>query len=258
MEDLLAYASGPLVGFVAGFVGTLLGIGGGTIMVPVLVLLGVSVKVAAPASLVAIMGTSLGGLRRLYREGFVRVRLAAVLEAASVAGAAAGAYIFGFIGERVLEAALGVALLLSSVLIAVRARLGSGRAEGRSVGLRAGTPRLAAALAASFAAGAASAMLGIGGGVIKVPVMVLILGLPMHVAVSTSKLMVGITAATGVIEHAYFGRVEWLLGLSLLVGTFVGARTSARILISLPEWLLRIIAAGYYIFVGATILARAL
>jgi len=238
------------VGFAAGFAGTLLGIGGGAVMVPSLVLLGVPVSTAAPASLVAILGTSAGGLRRLARRGLVDWRLALFLETASGLGAALGVYLHGFLPEDVLRRLLSLVLLLSAAGLLLEERLRSARPSGRRSPVR-----LVAAWLVSLIAGVLSALLGIGGGVLKVPALVFAMGLPLRVALATSKLMVGVTASVGVVGYALEGRIYWPLALSLLAGTYMGATVSAKILIEARERLLRIAASSYYVLT-AFMLAR--
>jgi uncharacterized membrane protein YfcA len=249
------YAIAPFIGILAGFIGTLLGIGGGSVMVPVLVLLGVNVKIAVPASLLAILGTSLGGLRTLFKRGLVDYRLAVLLESASITGATIGVVAFGRMSSYFLTGLLAAVLILSGGLFIIRERLGG---PGRKVSsLREyGVIRLSLAWIASLVAGFFSATLGIGGGVLKVPVLVLIVGLAIHVAVSTSKLMVGITALTSVVGHALTGRMDYLLGTLLLVGTYIGASLSTKVLISLKPRTLMIIASSYYIIMGIALFSK--
>ena len=241
-----------LVGLVAGFLGTLLGIGGGTLMVPLMVLAGVDARVAVPASLVAIMGTSLGGLQYLLAKGFVRVKLAFILEAASITGALLGVMIFGRLTSGEIVASLGVALVIIGVVFLLRHRL---LERGAS---RPSAARLFVSLAASLAAGVASATLGIGGGVVKVPILVLALGLPVKVAVSTSKLMVGVTALAGVIGHGVLGRVDWPLALSLLAGTYTGGTLASRLLPRLESRFIYVLASSYYFIVGGYMVVKGL
>jgi uncharacterized membrane protein YfcA len=251
----------PIAGLVAGFVGTLLGIGGGAIMVPLLTLAGLDIKRVVPASLLAILGTSTGGLRRLFHEGLVDYRLAVILELASTTGALTGVEIFGRLKSRELIVALGIVLILSGILFLIRQRTVEARktrGEYTPIRLRERKAHLAAAMAVSYIAGMLSAMLGIGGGVIKVPILVLVLNLPIHAAVSTSKLMVGITAAAGVAGHIAAGTMDWTLALLLLAGTYTGATLSTRVLLKTRPRILYIIAAAYYFTMGTYLLAKTL
>ncbi len=241
------------VGLVAGFMGTLLGIGGGAVMVPVLVLLGVPVTVAAPASLVAILGTSAGGLRRLARRGLVEWRLAVFLETASGLGAALGVYLHGLLPELWLRALLALALFFSALGMFLESKLGGVKPRpGRERSLA----RLAAAWLVSLLAGILSALLGIGGGILKVPMLVFVVGLPLRSALATSKLMVGVTASVGVVGYTLENRIYWPLALALVAGTYLGATAATRILISAREHLLRLIAGTYYMVTAVLLLAR--
>ncbi len=243
------------VGFAAGFLGSLIGIGGGAVMVPLLVLLGVPVKVAAPASLLAILGTSLGGLRVLLRRGMVRWRLALLLETASGLGAVLGVYLHGVAPEAVLRLLLGGLLLASAPAVVSRAEApdrGPGGWRGS------GAARLVLAWLVSLSAGVVSALLGVGGGVLKVPMLVLVLGLGVKEAVATSKLMVGITALVGVVGYLVSGSLYVPLGLALLAGTYTGAVVSSRLLVAMRPRRVAVIAASYYIAAGLAMLRSGL
>lgn len=243
---LLAFPTGLL----AGFIGTLLGIGGGSIMTPVLVLLGVDIKVAAPASLVAIFGTSLGGLRRLFSEGLVKLKLALFLETASITGALVGVYLFEALPSRTLRLILATQLLVSAPLIYKRKKNFEDTSDLESVNKPISTIRYFFAWLGALCAGSLSALLGVGGGLVKVPLMIIVLGLHAKTAISTSKLMVGITALTGVIGHGIEGNIDWALGLALLAGTYIGASLSTRVLLRMEERKLRLIASSYYVLMG--------
>ena len=244
----------PLVGFLAGFTGTLLGIGGGSVMVPTLVLAGIDIKKVVPASLFAILGTSAGGLRKLYNRGLVDYKLAFTLETASVTGALIGVYFFGKESSSVIEALLGVVLIATGFLFVYKQeRGGSGGSDYTGKPLR-----LSMALIVSLLAGFLSATLGIGGGVLKVPILVVILGLEIHKAVSTSKLMVGITALTGVLGYLYTGHMDFILALLLLTGTYLGAKASAGIMLELKGKWLMILAASYYFIMGVIMILKSM
>jgi uncharacterized membrane protein YfcA len=246
----LEYLSAPLIGFIAGFTGTILGIGGGSIMVPTMVLIGIDIKKAVPASLFAILGTSAGGLRKLYRHGLVDYKLAFTLETASVSGAVIGVYFFGRESSNVLVALLGIVLIATGILFTYKERKGtSSRDEYNKNPLR-----FASALLVSLLAGFLSATLGIGGGVLKVPILVAVLGLEIHRAVSTSKLMVGITALTGVLGYIYTGHMDIILATLLLLGTYSGAKLSTNVMLELDSRWLMLIAASYYFIMGGVMI----
>jgi uncharacterized membrane protein YfcA len=244
-EALLALGLGGAAGFLA----TLLGIGGGAIIVPALVAAGFDVKTASPASLVAVLGTSLGGLRYLHRRGLVDWRVALVLETTTTTGAALGVYAYGRSSSTILGLTLSGVLLLSALGLYLKRRAEESGAGGEYWPPR--PLRLALTLLASLGAGMLSALLGIGGGVVKVPVLVLVLGMPLRYAVSTSKLMVGITAAVGVAGHTLQGSVDWGLALPLAVGTYLGSTASSRLLVRLRTASLYAIALSYYLAAAA-------
>ena len=247
---LLALALGALAGGVA----TFLGIGGGSVIVPLLVAAGIPPKTASPASLVAILGTSIGGLRYLYRRGLVEPRTALTLETATTIGALLGVAVFDRVESRMLLLLLAAALAGSALGMRVRsmARGGEGYRWPPPLG------RLAAALGASFVAGLISALLGVGGGIIKVPVLVLLLGMPIHMAVSTSKMMVGITALVGVTGHAVSGRILWSLAAPLTLGTYLGATGASRLLARVKPRRLYMLAIVYYLVTAAYLTYKAL
>jgi uncharacterized membrane protein YfcA len=254
MTVWIEYILAPIVGFIAGFIGTLLGIGGGSVMVPTLVLIGIDIKKVVPASLFAILGTSAGGLRKLYNKGLVDYKLAFTLELASVTGALIGVYFFGKESSSVIEALLGSVLIGTGFLFLYRQKKGgSGGREYTD-----NPVRLSMALLISLLAGFLSATLGIGGGVLKVPILVVVLGLEIHKAVSTSKLMVGITALTGVIGYIYTGHLDIILALLLLAGTYLGAKASAGVMLELKGKWLMIIAASYYFIMGITMILKSI
>ncbi len=255
--EIYYYIIAPFIGVLAGFIGTLLGIGGGSLMVPFLVLLGVSAKEAIPASLFAILGTSLGGLRKLFKEKLVDYRLAFLLESASVTGAILGVIIFGKVSNKFLVLLLGLVLIASGGLFIIKEKSGGSGKKISSLG-EYGYLKLFLAWVASLTAGFLSATLGIGGGVLKVPILVLVVGLAIHTAVATSKLMVGITALAGVTGHIIAGRVDYVLALALLVGTYLGASISTKILINLKSRTIMIIASLYYVVMGLSLIIKAM
>jgi len=250
-----------LVGVVAGGLGALLGIGGGILVIPVLVLgFAVPIHVAVAASLVSVVATSSAAGSVYVGEGLTNMRLGSTLELATTAGAIAGGLTAAFLPEKVLLLTFAAFLGATAVLLFAQ-RHGGGGAEAeagrRATGIEerghlAGTyldprsgsrihyeaRRLPLGLAGSFVAGSLSGLLGVGGGFLKVPTISLGMGVPIRVAAATSNFMIGVTAAASLVIYVQKGFLVPLvaapvaLGVTLgaLAGTRVAARASAHVL----------------------------
>lgn len=238
------------LGLGAGFAGSILGIGGGLFIVPALTLLfGFPIRTAVAASLVAIVANSTSGASSYFRQGRVAVPLAIQLEVATTVGAVLGGLAAGWLPEAVLYLAFAVLSLYSGWTM-MRQRGGHEEgpaapdpvAEGEAAfaavplgGARSPVSRGRAveAYAIMGGAGIASALLGVGGGFIKVPVMSGVMRVPLPVATATSVFMVGITASVS--GWIYWARGDLSLALSAAValgvlgGSHLGAAVSGRI-----------------------------
>ncbi|HTE66919.1 MAG TPA: sulfite exporter TauE/SafE family protein [Candidatus Binatia bacterium] len=234
--ELLLFAGGA----VAGLLGALLGLGGGVLIVPLLTLgFGEPLTRAIGTSLVAVVATSAGAAAHNVRTGRADVRLGLTLEIGTVLGAAAGGLLAGFLSERVL-AGLFAGLMAYLALSLLRRSLAP--ADDRDIAEQvdpmapdgATAPsyrarRLPWALGGSVGAGAASALLGVGGGTVKVPVMRLVMRVPMHVATATSNFMIGVTAAAGAYAYLFRGDIEPMVAAPLALGVLSGASVGARV-----------------------------
>jgi uncharacterized protein len=228
---VLAAASLLLSGAVAGLLGALLGVGGGVLVVPILHLgFGVDLPVAVGTSLVVITGTSIAGSAGYLRRGLVDLELALALAMGTLAGALAASWAAPFLPERVVAWLFSAVLVLTALNLLRKGRRGEGGAEAAVGGRR------TAAFLLTPLAGGASGLLGIGGGLVQVPILRLLLGLEMRRAVAVSTLMVGWN--TSVAAVIYLGRgevdlpkVPWLLAGILggaLLAPAVGARLAQR------------------------------
>ncbi|MEO8247442.1 MAG: sulfite exporter TauE/SafE family protein [Chloroflexota bacterium] len=224
-----------LAGLGAGAFGSLLGLGGGVLLVPVLTLVfGYPIVVAAGASLVAVIATSASAASHYVRTGQADVRLGLVLETATVVGALVGGLLAGFLPERVL--AFGFAALLAYVAVILARRAMDGRADGDATegdedeGHRPLPRRLIVpAFASAGGAGVISSLLGIGGGIVKVPLVHLLLGRSMRVSVATSNFVIGVTAAAGAFPYLARGDVDPAVAGPVVVGVAAGAFLGARL-----------------------------
>lgn len=237
-----------LISLAAGFLGALTGLGGGSIMVPVLVALDVPVKYAIAASMITIIATSSGSAASYVRERITNVRAAFYLEIFTITGAIIGATITAFIAPRYLYFFFAAFLLSSFFGLsghlkedfpkeAKQDRLSKwlglegsyfDQAENREVKYKMTNAGLGGL--GMFVAGLAAGMLGIGAGAFKVSVHELILKMPSKVSSTTSNFIIGITALAG--ASVYFASGLILIGLAapMAVGTTVGALLGGRIL----------------------------
>jgi len=215
-----------LGGLVAGLVGSMLGLGGGFIIVPMLtVLFGVPMHSAVATGQVAVMATSSVAAASYLRARLTHVRLGIVLEIPTTIGAISGA----LAGTRLPGPAL--AMIFGFLMIYVGWQMLRGRQGMDDPTVTVETCRLhrwPAGLAGSYVGGVLSGLLGVGGGVVKVPVMCLGMGVPLRIATATSTFMVGITAAAGAFVYYTEGHLDLLVGGATVIGVAVGAALGPR------------------------------
>ena len=229
-----------LSGLAAGAFGALLGLGGGILIVPILTLgFDVPLTAAVGTSLICVIATSTGAAAINVRAGRADVRLGMTLGAGTVVGALTGAVIAGFLPERLL-AGLFAALLAYTAFTMARGLLRRGDASDEDVQLDPAAPdgpeapayrsrRLPASVGGSFLAGNVSGLLGVGGGIVTVPLIHLVMGAPMRVAVATSNFMMGLTAAAGAYAYLFRGDVDPRLAAPVILGVAAGAAIGAAV-----------------------------
>jgi uncharacterized membrane protein YfcA len=246
-----------LVSIAAGGFGSMVGIGGGLVIVPVLSLvLGYDLKVAIAASLIGVIATSLSASPRYIRSGIADRRLGMLLLVAAALGGLAGGVTAGLLDGRTLS--LLFALLLAGVALRMLWQLRhpvsrppfdeedaatgfvSSYVEptsGEEVTYRA--HRVLPGTLVSFLAGNVSGLLGVGGGVINVPTMNVLMQVPIRVATTTSTYMLAATATASAVVYLASGRLDPLLAAPVALGVIVGARAGARLSMRLSQDVLR-------------------
>ena len=255
-----------VVALIVGSLGSMLGIGGGVLLIPLLTgLFGIPIKTAIGASIVSVIATSSAAGAVYVGRGLAHTRLAMVLEIATTLGALTGGLVAVLLSPRVLAGVFGTALVY--VVYSMR-RLPREDPLAASTGLldtnytdpfsgqviTYGVRNLATGMGASALAGSISGLLGIGGGIIKVPVMCLVMGVPLRAAIATSNFMIGITAATSAViyyQHGYLDpSVAIPTALGVLVGAQVGTRVGGRVrgrrLKQIFQWLLLVFAVQMF------------
>jgi len=222
-----------VVGFVAGVLGALTGIGGGVLLTPILALhFGIPIREAIGTGLVAVITTSAASSSVHLQRHTTDIRLGMTLELATALGAAVMAYLAGYFNRSVLEGLFAAFLAYSSITLLSK----GGKLNEESGGWPENgeippyqPQRYPLGLGASLVAGGLSGLLGIGGGPIKVPVMFIFMNVPLVVATATSNFMIGVTAAASAI--VYYRRGDILPGIAapLAVGVFLGSLLGARL-----------------------------
>jgi uncharacterized membrane protein YfcA len=264
-ETLLSFFDSVVsfvIALLAGAFGSVLGIGGGLFIIPSLNLfLHVPLKTAIAASIVAVIATSLGGGNVYVRQHVADIRLGLLLALATVPGAIVGAKIATLVNARVLAGVFAIVLAVSAYRMYVggREKAASGD-EAKPEAPRSGLPfrsryvesssgetveyevrRVPMGVTISTLAGLVSGMLGVGGGIIQVPVMNLIMGVPIKVATTTSTYVIGITAMAGAFVY-YNHRPSFIdpsLAVPVTIGVFLGATFGSRVLGRLSPTALR-------------------
>jgi hypothetical protein len=258
----------------AGFLGSLTGLGGGIIIIPLLTLLmGVDLRYAIGASLISVIATSSGAAAAYVREGFTNIRVAMFLETATVCGALAGAFAAACIAPGIIAVLFGLVLLYSAYLtISIRvgerkvmppSRLATLlRMNGTypdSHGLRTyQVNALPAGLGLMALAGALSGLLGIGSGALKVIAMDRVMGLPFKVSTTTSNFMIGVTAAASAGVYLRRGYIDPALAVPVMLGVLVGSLVGSRVLTKAKTRVLRIVFGTSIALLGIDMIYKGL
>jgi hypothetical protein len=230
----------------AGFVGSLTGLGGGIIITPLLTLaLGVDIRYAIGATLVSVIATSSGAAAAYVREGFSNIRVGMFLEIATTLGAVAGALLNVRISTGAISIIFGLVLLYSAYAsgrprqeqvgdsrpdpLATRLEMNGSypTAEGPKAYYVHAVP---AGFGVSLGAGIISGLLGIGSGAVKVIAMDQAMGLPFKVSTTTSNFMIGVTAAASAGVYLARGYVDPGVAMPVMLGVVGGSLVGARVL----------------------------
>ena len=239
---LLLGAGGFLSGIVAGF----LGIGGGTLLVPLLVTLGYSPVQAVATSSLAIALTATSGSIQNWRTGNLDLKKVLFLGLPSILTAQVGAFLANQIPAYILLLGFGLLLLTNIYLVGLRKSLAAKSSPG-DPHPRQKPKRTAAILATGGTAGFIAGLFGLGGGVILVPLQIILLGENIKAAVQTSLGVIVITAISACTGHALAGNVLFLQGICLGVGGLLGVQISTRFLPKLPD---RTVSLLFRVFMG--------
>ena len=262
VEVLVHFVAPALVGVLIGIASGLLGIGGGTVMVPIFRLaFGMSATMSTATSLFAIIPTSISG-------AISHVKGKTCIPALGIAAGLGGACMSP-IGVWLAQLSPDWLVMLAAALIIGYSAINMfkkafkvSRAGQPATGVDASASsddsplsrkQLLQGAAIGLVAGLASGYVGVGGGFIMVPLMLSIIGIPMRKASGTSLIAVMILAIPGVIEQGIIGNINYLAGIAIVIGTIPGAVVGARLVTKVPERTLRLLF-GCFLIVAAVML----
>lgn len=265
MFEILVSLIGLAIG--AGFIGAISGLGGGVFIVPALVIFAkMPMRIAVGASLISVVATSAGASVAFVRDGWTNLKVAMVLECATVTGAVTGAYLAGVVPTTVLEL-LFAAMMLQSAYFTIKKRgddiltKGDPLAERLELGGEAvddsgklfhyEVVKVPGGAVLMVVAGLMSGLLGIGSGALKVMAMDYVMHLPLKVSSATSNFMIGVTAGAGALVFLARGDVATTVAAPVAIGVTAGALTGSRILPHLKVESLRIVFVIILLLIAA-------
>jgi len=251
-----------IVGVGVGTYGTLVGAGGGFIMVPIFLLFisGIKPSEAAGTSLAVVFFNALSGTASYVRQGRVDFWTGTRFALATVPGAIVGAYLSNLFSNRPFYIVFGLFLIAIAIFLNVRPDPRKAEVEPLKPGEERNLPRgwvartitdrsretysyafnMSGGIALSFVVGFLSSILGIGGGIIHVPALVFLFGFPAHISTATSHYILVISALVGSISHLVQGDIRWIPMIGLSIGVIPGAQIGAQLSRRLHgKWIIR-------------------
>lgn len=268
-----------ILGFLAGILGSVLGIGGGIIITPVLTsMMGIDIKYAIGASIVSVIATSSGATIMYLNDELINLRLAMFLELFTATGAIVGALTVGFFNGNIILVLFGLFLFFSafnmfkkmrqvhqdvvsehSSKLAEKFQL-NGSYYDRSFNKRVDYKVTNTGLGSTimFGAGFASGLLGIGSGAFKVMALDNVMKIPLKPSSATSNLMMGVTGAASALIYFFNGDIKAIIAGPLIVGILFGSRLGAKIMPNLHPKIIRIIFIPILLYMGAQMFLKGL
>ena len=251
---------------IAGFLGSLTGLGGGVVIIPFLTLVfGVDIRYAIGASLVSVIATSSGAAAAYVKEGFTNIRIGMFLEIATTMGALIGAALAVRVSTGIIAVIFGMVLIYSAYLSSRPKLYRAGddhpdrlatilRMDGSYPSLNGlikyHVQAIPGGFGLMFIAGALSGLLGIGSGAVKVLAMDQVMRIPFKVSTTTSNFMIGVTAAASAGVYLNRGYIDPGVAMPVMLGVLLGSLLGARMLAGAKTRILRIIFAVVILMLG--------
>jgi uncharacterized membrane protein YfcA len=266
-----------LISIIAGVLGSILGLGGGIIITPVLTLVfGIDIKYAIGASIVSVIATSSGAAIAYIKDRITNIRIGMFLEIATTTGAITGAFLSGIISTKALYFIFGILLLYSAIAmlkktkselpkdveehpIAKKLNLNGEyydkvlqkQVQYKVAGVYGGFGMM-------YVAGVISGLLGIGSGIFKVMAMDLFMKLPLKVSSATSNFMIGVTAAASAGVYLLRGSIDPKISAPVALGVLFGATIGTRVMQNLKSKTIRKIFIPVLAYVSIEMIIKGL
>lgn len=279
--DIFFYAGLAATGFTAGLLGALLGLGGGVFVVPALVLgFGLPTLTAVGTSNVAVVATSTAGAATYVKSRLTNIRLALVLLISTTSAALISSLVASFLPVQILSGLFALVLIYTAYTMLATRKAPAPQSvqekadsESRGIGLglegeyydkASGTTekyvprRVRTGMGISALAGVIAGLLGVGGGIVQMPVMNLLMGVPLKVAAGTSNFMIGITATSAAFVRYAHGDIDPLIAVPTALFVFLGARVGAWLVPRTPNARLKKIFGWVAVVIAILMILQAL
>lgn len=243
--DVLTFIFVALFGVVVGILSGLFGIGGGTVIIPMLRLVfGLSILSSTATSLFVIAPTAISGGVRSFRQGGIDIKSALLIGGFGAAAAIGSSYLSDYLHPVVITVA-AMAVILFSAYRMLATVIGSSKTQNAGAGenesrIKTEAGFLVARICLGLFAGFVAGIVGVGGGFIIVPIAIAYFGFTFQRASGTSLLAIAIIAVPGIVVHALLGHIEYLYGVALMIGSIPGANVGARLIARIPDRVARI------------------
>lgn len=263
------------ISMIAGLLGSVLGLGGGIIIVPTLTLLfDINIHYAVAASIVSVIATSSGAAAAYVKDHITNIRIAMLLEVATTLGALGGAVLAGFISPQYLYFVFALIIAYSAYVmnqkrsvsavtalvdpLAQKLKLNSSYPDaqlGKEVSYTVRGVPLGFVL--MFGAGIISGLLGLGSGILKVPAMDSVMHLPIKVSTATSNFMIGVTAAASAGTYYVRGDMLPILTAPVALGVLAGSLLGTKVMVKMPAQKIRKLFVAVLIVMAIQMVAKA-
>ncbi|MGH9514182.1 MAG: sulfite exporter TauE/SafE family protein [Terriglobales bacterium] len=259
---------------VAGFLGSLTGLGGGVVLVPLLtIFFHVDLRYAIGASLVSVIATSSGSAAAYVKEGFSNIRIGMFLEIATTTGALFGAYLTAKVPAKAIAIIFGLVLMYSAYVsrrtrprteqeqppdpLATKLKMNGSFPD--TSGIRPyNVYHVPTGFGVMWIAGALSGLLGIGSGALKVVAMDQAMKIPFKVSTTTSNFMIGVTAAASAGVYLSRGYIDPSLAMPVMIGVLIGSLMGTRVLVKTQTKRLRLVFSVVIVLLGVEMMFKGL